>query len=205
MTEDLNARIHRVLDGELDPGALSPEERALAGRLDSLSRALAARPVPGSVASRVMAAIRRPVATPVQRLRRWLTSPQPITVSLRPVYSLVLAVLLAALLWRTPAGRAPVLGAGEGVAEFVARFPEAHSVAVVGAFNDWRPEATPLSDDDHDGVWDARVILPAGQHEYMFVVDGERWVSDPLAGRYVDDGFGRKNAVLLVRPLRTQQ
>ena len=44
-------------------------------------------------------------------------------------------------------------------------------------------------------------MLPAGQHEYMFVVDGERWVADPLAGRYVDDGFGagRQNAVLIVR------
>jgi 1,4-alpha-glucan branching enzyme len=97
-----------------------------------------------------------------------------------------------------------MLSAHEGVAQFVARFPEAHSVAVVGAFNDWRPEATPLSDDDHDGVWDARVILPTGQHEYMFVVDGERWVPDPLAGRYVDDGFGRQNAVLVVRPGRPE-
>jgi hypothetical protein len=35
----------------------------------------------------------------------------------------------------------------------------------------------------------------------MFVVDGERWVADPLAGRYVDDGFGsgRKNSLLIVR------
>jgi hypothetical protein len=35
----------------------------------------------------------------------------------------------------------------------------------------------------------------------MFVADGERWVADPLAGRYVDDGFGvgRQNSVLIVR------
>lgn len=205
MTHDMDPRIHRVLDGELDPGALTPEERAVVERLAAATRALAGRPVSGTVAHRVMAVIRRPLASPFQRFRRWLTSPQPITVSLRPVYSLVIAILLAAVLWRTPAGPAPVLEAGEGVAQFVARFPEAHTVAVVGAFNDWRPEATPLSDDDHDGVWDARVILPAGQHEYMFVVDGERWVADPMAGRYVDDGFGRQNAVVLVRPHRTQQ
>ena len=136
---------------------------------------------------------------PWRRFRRWVTSPQPVTVSLRPVYTLVIAVLLVAVLWRSPEST-PTLGDEEGVAQFVARFPEAHSVAVVGEFNDWRPEATPLSDDDHDGVWDARVILPAGQHQYMFVVDGERWVVDPMAGRYVDDGFGRQNAVLVVRP-----
>ena len=48
--------------------------------------------------------------------------------------------------------------------------------------------------------------LPAGQHEYMFVVDGERWVPDPLAGRYVDDGFGegQQNSLLIVRPAAAQ-
>jgi hypothetical protein len=204
MRDDLDPRIHRALDGELDPAGLGADERAVVERLTALSRSLAGRPAAPSVAHRVMAAIRRPVASPVERFRRWVTSPQPITVSLRPVYSLVVAILLAAVLW-SPEGPRPVLGAEEGVAQFVARFPEAHSVAVVGSFNDWVPGATPLSDDDHDGVWDARVILPAGQHQYMFVVDGERWVADPMAGRYVDDGFGRQNAILLVRPHHTQQ
>ena len=39
----------------------------------------------------------------------------------------------------------------------------------------------------------------------MFVVDGERWVPDPLAGRYVEDGFGagRENSLLIVRPTQT--
>jgi hypothetical protein len=39
----------------------------------------------------------------------------------------------------------------------------------------------------------------------MFVVDGERWVPDPLAGRYVDDGFGagRENSLMIVRPAQT--
>ena len=80
------------------------------------------------------------------------------------------------------------------------RFPGARTVEVVGSFTDWRPGAIPLRDDDHDGVWKTEVVLPAGAHEYMFVVDGERWVSDPLAGRYVDDGFGRQNALIIVRP-----
>ena len=50
-------------------------------------------------------------------------------------------------------------------------------------------------------MWSAVVVLPAGAHEYMFVVDGERWIADPLAGRYVSDGFGRQNALLIVRPV----
>lgn len=205
MTHDLDPRIHRALDGELDRLALTPEERALADRLEAAARELAQVPSApgGSVARRVMGIIRRPLQSPAERFRRWLTSPRPVTVSLRPVYSVIVAVLLVAVLWRAP-DAGPLLGKHEGVAQFVARFPEAHSVAVVGPFNDWRPEATPLSDDDHDGVWDARVILPAGPHEYMFVVDGERWVADPMAGKYVDDGFGRQNAVMEVRPVRSE-
>ncbi|HEX4561766.1 MAG TPA: isoamylase early set domain-containing protein [Gemmatimonadales bacterium] len=204
MSQDLDPRIHRVLDGELDRAALTPDERALVERLDATARALSDVPAVPGLAHRVLGIIRRPLRSPVERFRQWWTEPHPVTVSLRPVYSVVMAVLLVALLWRAPESGPLSLGAHEGVAQFVARFPEAHSVAVVGAFNDWRPEATPLSDNDHDGVWDARVILPAGSHEYMFVVDGERWVSDPMAGRYVDDGFGRQNAVMEVRPVRSE-
>ena len=94
------------------------------------------------------------------------------------------------------------MGEEEGIAQFVARFPGARSVAVVGSFNDWRAGSIALEDRDHDGVWRGVVVLPAGTHEYMFVVDGERWVADPLAGRYVADDFGRENSLLIVRPVK---
>ena len=44
------------------------------------------------------------------------------------------------------------------------------------------------------------VALRPGSHKYMFIVDGERWVTDPGAERYVDDGFGMQNAVITVAP-----
>jgi hypothetical protein len=44
-------------------------------------------------------------------------------------------------------------------------------------------------------VWTATITLPAGQHQYAFVVDGQQWVPDPAAPA-VDDGFGRRNSVL---------
>ena len=116
--------------------------------------------------------------------------------------TLALAAALAAIAVIPTRGPGPVLGEQEGIAQFVGRFPDARSVEVVGSFTDWRPGAVELRDDDHDGVWRAAVVLPVGEHEYMFVVDGERWVTDPLAGRYVDDGFGRQNALLFVRPAR---
>ncbi len=83
--------------------------------------------------------------------------------------------------------------------QFVLRAPEASSVALAGDFNGWRPTIV-LQDPSGEGVWTARVPLRPGVHEYMFVIDGSRWVTDPLAERYSDDGFGNRNAVLAISP-----
>jgi hypothetical protein len=34
----------------------------------------------------------------------------------------------------------------------------------------------------------------------MYIVDGDSWISPPYAEDYVDDGFGAKNGVVVVRP-----
>ena len=68
------------------------------------------------------------------------------------------------------------------------------SVAVAGDFNGWQPASTPLI--RRDGVWSTVLALPPSTYEYMFVVDGERWETDPLASGTRDDGFGGTNAVL---------
>jgi hypothetical protein len=192
--------VHRVLDGELPPEVLTPAQRSEMDRLERATKLLAEVPAT-SVAQRVMAEVRRPRPGVVERLVRWFGERHTVTISVRPAWSLALAAVLAAVAIIPSRAPGPVLGAQEGIAQFVGRFPGAKSVEVVGSFTDWRAGAVVLRDDDHDGVWRAAVVLPIGQHEYMFVVDGERWVTDPLAGRYVDDGFGRQNALLFVRPV----
>jgi anti-sigma factor RsiW len=67
-------------------------------------------------------------------------------------------------------------------------------VTVAGTFNGWDPEVTALRKEG--GVWIAQLVLSPETYEYMFVEDGETWVTDPLAMQTRDDGFGRKNAVL---------
>lgn len=194
----LDPRIHQALEGEIPRESLP---RELLPQLEALERAAAALrdgPLPVSVAARVMDEIRRPRPTVAQRIGRWLATPHAVTLQFRPLWTLA-AAAAAGLLLMTVHEPVPVLGAEEGIADFVGRFPGAKSVEVAGSFNDWRPTALALRDDDHDGVWRGSLVLPAGQHQYMFLVDGERWVSDPLAERYVDDGYGRQNAVLIVR------
>ena len=68
------------------------------------------------------------------------------------------------------------------------------NVQVAGNFNGWDPNATPMR--RQDGVWSTVLVLPPGSYEYMFVIDDQRWVTDPLAVETRDDGFGGKNAVL---------
>jgi 1,4-alpha-glucan branching enzyme len=80
---------------------------------------------------------------------------------------------------------------------FVLTAPDAHEVTVAGTFNQWDSHATPLvrTGAAGGGLWTATITLPAGQHQYAFVVDGVRWIPDPAAPA-VDDGFGRRNSVL---------
>lgn len=73
-----------------------------------------------------------------------------------------------------------------------------HTIAIAGDFNNWDPQANILQDSDGDGIWTATLKLPPGRYEYMFVLNGEKWLPDPNALRYVKDGFGNRNAILEV-------
>lgn len=56
------------------------------------------------------------------------------------------------------------------------------SVNLAGEFNGWSMTATPMADDDGDGIWRVSYPLRSGQrYEYKFVVDGYQWVTDPNA------------------------
>lgn len=82
-------------------------------------------------------------------------------------------------------------------ARFVYPNDEATSVEVAGDFNGWEPQPlAPRTRDDGTTVWTALIPLDRGEHEYMYVIDGDEWVTDPFAPDQRDDGFGAQNAVL---------
>ncbi len=206
----IDQRLQEALDSERDPGDLPMDLRESYALLSAAAQMLKTMPSV-SVASRVMAEIRQNPAMvhsegSARRLIGWLGGGRAVTVRLRPVWTLALAAGLAAVLLVPWSNSSPTPGVAQGIANFVGHFPGAQSVEVVGSFNDWSRGALALNDDDHDGIWHANAVLPAGPHEYMFVVDGERWVSDPLADRYVDDGFGagQQNSLVIVRPVSAQ-
>jgi hypothetical protein len=131
----------------------------------------------------------------------WLMEPRTIRVS--PLGGLAAAAcLLLALglffknngrieIGPTPAGLSPVT--------FVLAAPSAREVAVIGSFNGWKAAGWTMRNDPATGLWTLTTALPPGSHEYVFLVDGTTPVADAAAALNVDDGFGSRNSVLLVR------
>jgi len=73
---------------------------------------------------------------------------------------------------------------------------EAESVSVAGDFSDWNPIELTRQNLNGQQVWTGLVPMDRGEHRYMFIKNGEKWVTDPLAPVQQDDGFGNKNAVI---------
>ena len=81
---------------------------------------------------------------------------------------------------------------------FVLEHREARSVTLAGSFNEWSTSSHPLTRND-GGPWTITVRLPRGEHAFIYVVNGAEWLTPPLAEEYVDDGFGTRNGVVVVR------
>jgi hypothetical protein len=184
---DFHPQVKRLLDGELTLADLPPELRAEGEEAQRLLAAVDREPVtfPAAFDARVFAELRRRAERPTfwrrLRLRPW---------TLVPAFAAgaALALLLSSPPPPTPAASAVTV-------RFVLFAPDAQQVALAGTFNQWDQAATPLVRTGTPGVWTATLTLPAGQHQYAFVVDGARWMPDPGAPA-VDDGFGRRNSVL---------
>ena len=86
-----------------------------------------------------------------------------------------------------------------GGMQFDLRLPNglAANVSVVGDFNGWDAKATPMVKDAKSGEWSARITLLPGRHIYAYVVNGEKWIVDPLKPQIPDAGYGPANAVVV--------
>ena len=72
-----------------------------------------------------------------------------------------------------------------------------HTVSVAGIFNDWDPSADVMEYSPEDGGYSCAVILPPGEYEYKFIVDGE-WLLDESNPNFVSNDFGTLNSILSV-------
>ena len=215
--EEVQDALHRIAD---DPQARSLLQFELR-MTQNLAASRSPEPSPGFAARTAEQAARTDPsgASFSDRIRDWwrAVSRPLVTIPLRPAHTLGTLLLVAAaawILWSPLPSPSPASGPASSQttaavepttastnpetvwSRFVYTANDADSVAVAGDFSNWTP--IPLSPHTVNGktVWTGLVPVPRGEHEYQFVIDGEKWVTDPLAPVKQDDGFGAKNAVL---------
>ena len=72
----------------------------------------------------------------------------------------------------------------------------AQSACISGDFNQWSPDTHCMR--KQKGIWSISLMLPAGLHRYILVINGRDWVVDPKALYVETDGFGNRNAVTII-------
>jgi hypothetical protein len=174
-------------------------------------------PVRGGAIARVLMAVRANQARPVpvwRRAARWV---EHTSVSARAASLLVAASLVIGFVARgtfsadeiVPVGSGRTIAlepaanaAGEAREVPVAvglQLANAKTVSVVGDFNGWNPEATPMERVGTSGFWSATLLAKPGRHTYAFLVDGTTLMADPRAPRAKSPDFGGDASVLMVR------
>jgi Glycogen recognition site of AMP-activated protein kinase len=136
--------------------------------------------------------------------RNWLTTRRMYAIS--PLTGLALAAGIAVIvaastlgLARRPAPAVTVAATHDTVelVRFVFADSSARTVSLVGDFNGWARDKTPLHATARAGVWSVSVPLVPGRHEYAFIVNGKRWVADPLSPANRDE-FGTESSILML-------
>lgn len=162
---------------------------------------------------RVMAAITAPKVIPLQPRRRpWLLRPVTLSLPRLAVVAAAAAVAFVGIrMWQGDAGEGaagPVIdvvqaSAGASTAlvshQFIFAGAGARSVRLVGDFNDWDPEGTPMEMISPDGLWSVTLPLAPGTYRYQFVVDDTLRVLDPTVPALSSE-FGSPNSVVTIVP-----
>jgi len=74
----------------------------------------------------------------------------------------------------------------------------AKKVAVIGDFNDWNGDATPMKK-LMNGDFEITLELPAeSEYRFRYLLDGCRWENDWSADRYVPNPYGCDDSVVIV-------
>ena len=71
----------------------------------------------------------------------------------------------------------------------------ARSASLCGDFNDWSPQAHPMSRLD-DGRFQITIALPAGRWRFRYLLDGHRWENDWAADDYEPNVYGGQDSVI---------
>jgi len=159
---------------------------------------------PASLLPSVMDAIRKRRFSWYARICKWARSPRSITFTPLQVAASAIVLILCTTFMLTQFTRnnqpVPIQPGYDRIpVRFSLNLADARSVAVIGSFNQWRPQGFEMQGgEDKQGAWTLTLDLPEGRYEYAFLIDGNRVVPDPRASLFQNDGFGNRNAVLIL-------
>lgn len=92
----------------------------------------------------------------------------------------------------------PVIDYQRKAVEFHLQNADASNVALTGDFLNWSSEGLPL-EKKHDEAWLGEIPLPPrGTWRYKFIIDREKWISDPRNLFREPDGFNGFNSQLII-------
>jgi 1,4-alpha-glucan branching enzyme len=75
-------------------------------------------------------------------------------------------------------------------------FDEAKKVSLVGDFNAWSIDQLPLKR-AKDGTWTVSHDFKKNQeYQFRYVIDGNQWINEPEADRFIFNGIDAENSVL---------
>jgi len=135
------------------------------------------------------------------RVRLWLIRPQVLTVrplTAIPALTLAVALIALAVVKNQPVTEDPAMRLA--TVRFILHDTDMHArnVSVIGSFNNWRADRSVMWYSSEAKAWILEAQLPPGDHEYLFLVNGEQLVPDPNAPMTSDDGFGNRNSIVFV-------
>jgi 1,4-alpha-glucan branching enzyme len=73
----------------------------------------------------------------------------------------------------------------------------AESLNVVGDFNSWDANATPMKR-QKAGDWSTTLRLAPGNYRFRYLADGTKWENDMAPDGFEPSGLGSENCVLIV-------
>lgn len=183
--------------------------------IDKLGRMIGRVPYPRqadpALSDRIMA--RLSPLKPGVFTRIYLWSRTPKTFSLTPAFGLLaLMLLVLPVAWIVRShGVIPAPGGASrqvaGQVPVVLHFGDAGatSVAVIGTFNNWNPKGFEMNRNPTTGGWTLRMQVTPGRHDYAFLVDGKKVLTDPNADLNHKDEYGNDNSVLFVMDNHAQK
>jgi len=74
----------------------------------------------------------------------------------------------------------------------------ARTVSIVGDFNGWNKHGKPMKTQKNGGFAGSLSLACGSEYQFRYLLDGERWENDWKADKYVPNGYGGENSVVVV-------